>query len=399
MSTLAQRVSTTVAKRIVAPPDPAPLTIFCYKKHFMRQQQIKEKIKGLQNPQKADCGPLGDTVQLPFAISMSVSSLSARAVGLSIPSRAAVALGNSIRTLSTSAPRFYTQEEMETAQNFFQLMMEGDITGAAKLAEPQAKRLNMGVEEFMAKQASERAYLIYRFSSAERQEAIKLAMDGEGFDQGLTEEEREANTSASGMAMCKPELIHEILESEGEKFWLPICKEHYNRIQQVIKMCRTSLSFGDACPAPTRDYQLLGRSYPSRIMLGKSGAVLQTYISRLMAGSRSFSPQAMANHEAAAQLFDTQLRGLGPADGPLEKPDVDQSGRLEEFKAWAEKREEAARQHQRLLLHLTCDVSRYMLAPPEGRALMQFAKLAITPEDEKEKEYTSGVIQSTLDMM
>lgn len=38
--------------------------------------------------------------------------------------------------------------------------------------------------------------------------------------------------SASGMAMCKPELIHEILESGGDKFWLPICKEHYERIEQ-----------------------------------------------------------------------------------------------------------------------------------------------------------------------
>ncbi|KAF4671385.1 hypothetical protein FOZ61_000010 [Perkinsus olseni] len=320
-----------------------------YKKHFMRQQQIKEKIKGLQNPQKADCGPLGEynlrfagclerfrhsTVQLPVIV---------------FHGDEFTCYPGAVRNLSTSAPRFYTQEEINTAQNFFQLMMDGDITGAAKLAEPQAKTLGMGVEEFMAKQASERAYLIYRFSSSERQEAIRLAMDGEGFDQGLTEEERQANTSASGMAMCKPELIHEILESEGNKFWLPLCEEHYNRIQQVIKMCRTSLAFGDVCPAPTRDYQLLGRSYPSRIMLGKSGAVLQTYISRLMAGSRSFSPQAMANHEAASQLFDTQLRGLGPADGPLEKPDADQSDRLEEFKEWAEQREEAAQKHQRLV--------------------------------------------------
>ncbi|EER08121.1 hypothetical protein Pmar_PMAR014885 [Perkinsus marinus ATCC 50983] len=329
-----------------------------------------------------------------------MSTPAVRNLWLSSSSRAATAaLSGSVRSLQTSAPRFYSQDEIDTAQNFFQLMMEGDITGAAKLAEPQAKRLGMNVEEFMAKQASERAYLIYRFSSAERQEAIKLAMDGEGFDQGLTEAEREANTSASGMAMCKPELIHEILESGGDKFWLPICKEHYERIEQVIKMCRTSLSFGDLCPAPTRDYQLLGRSYPPRIMLGKSGAVLQTYISRLLAGSRSFSPQAMANHEAAAQLFDSQLRGLGPADGPLEKPDADQSARLQEFKEWAERREEAARKHQRLLLHLTCDVSRYMLEPPEGRALMELAKLVITPENQKEQEYTSGVIQSTLDMM
>ncbi|KAF4722192.1 hypothetical protein FOZ63_005130, partial [Perkinsus olseni] len=145
MSSLAQRISSTVAKRVVASPEPTPLAIYCYKKHFMRQQQIKEKIKGLQNPQKADCGPLGEY----------------KCDSLNVP----------------SAP------------------ITGDITGAAKLAEPQAKTLGMGVEEFMAKQASERAYLIYRFSSSERQEAIRLAMDGEGFDQGLTEEERQANTS------------------------------------------------------------------------------------------------------------------------------------------------------------------------------------------------------------
>ncbi|KAF4706795.1 hypothetical protein FOZ62_003875, partial [Perkinsus olseni] len=243
MSSLAQRISSTVAKRVVASPEPTPLAIYCYKKHFMRQQQIKEKIKGLQNPQKADCGPLGeykcDSLNVPsapitgggdgseigesasrsessiyeqlnsksifwaFAVlsnsllssSMVMSSPATRKLCLTIPNRVAATASGTVRNLSTSAPRFYTQEEINTAQNFFQLMMDGDITGAAKLAEPQAKTLGMGVEEFMAKQASERAYLIYRFSSSERQEAIRLAMDGEGFDQGLTEEERQANTS------------------------------------------------------------------------------------------------------------------------------------------------------------------------------------------------------------
>ncbi|KAF4723369.1 hypothetical protein FOZ62_010326, partial [Perkinsus olseni] len=116
MSSLAQRVSSTVAKRVAASPEPAPLAIYCYKKHFMRQQQIKEKIKGLQNPQKADCGPLGEYK----CDSLNVPSAPVTA----IPNRVAATASGSVRNLSTSAPRFYTQEEINTAQNFFQLMMD-----------------------------------------------------------------------------------------------------------------------------------------------------------------------------------------------------------------------------------------------------------------------------------
>lgn len=155
------------------------------------------------------------------------------------------------------------------------------------------------------------------------------------------------------------------------------------------------------------------------------------YISRLLAGSRSFSPQAMANHEAAAQLFDSQLRGLGPADGPLEKPDADQSGRLQEFKEWAEGREEAARKHQRLVslsdltnldwTSLPASVtSPYMRCLPihVGTTRRQSFNGAseVGYHSRKPKgarvggvgylvgyhksiRYTSGVIQSTLDMM
>jgi len=253
----------------------------------------------------------------------------------------------------------------------FQSISDRDLKRALELSSTYAKAMKLSPEEFLAKQCSERSYLIYRLSVDSRASALQAAQYGESFPDG------------TGPA----DLLREDL-------WNEDVKEQYHRAVNCINLSRTALELGS--PYPARDYQIIGKSAVHKLLLSRTATVLQTFMSRTLQASRKPYEWAIANHRGAARLFDQELGPAGPS-GPLENPE---GPRVDEaiFKEWADRRIKAANEQVRLIVHLLSDVSRHVLSREDGKLLLPAAESILSEEiaDEKELNYAKGVIRATL---
>lgn len=252
----------------------------------------------------------------------------------------------------------------------FKCISEKDIKGALDLSVNFANAVKLSPEEFLAKQCSERSYLIYRLSVESRSEAIQAAQYGESFPDG---------TGAADLLR--------------EDLWNEDVKEQYHRAVNCLNLSRAALDLGS--PYPARDYQILGKAIVHKLLLGRTATVLQTFMSRSLQASRTPYEWAIANHRKAARLFDEELGPAGPR-GPLEDPE---GPRVDEtvLKQWSERRRKAAAEHVRLIVHLVSDVSRHLLKREDGIMFLSAAETILSEEldDEKELNYAKGVIKST----
>ena len=198
----------------------------------------------------------------------------------------------------------------EKPSEIFRLVSAGDIDGAMSLCDPFAKSMSISSKEFLARQCSERSYLIYRLSSDSRASAIDFAQSGGSFPEGV---------SAYDL-LSREDLMHEDI------------LEQYSRAKNCMNLSRTALRLGS--PRPGREYQILGRSVVHKLLLGRTACILQTFMSRKLQESRQPYEWAIANHRKAARLFDEELAPSGP-EGPLEKPDIT-SEKVEELESQAE---------------------------------------------------------------
>lgn len=257
-------------------------------------------------------------------------------------------------------------------REIFRLVANKEIDTALEFCKPFAAAVKLEPREFLSKQCSERSYLIYRLSQESRATAIQLAQSGGSFPDTVK--------------------ASELLKSEG--IWNEDVEEQYHRAVNCLHLSRTSLSL--ASPHPARDYQIIGRAAVHKLLLGRTACVLQTYMSRTLQASRHPYEWALANHRKAASLFDSELAPMGP-EGPLEQPDV-RSHNTELFKEWSEKRESAAKQHVRLIVHLASDMARHVLGREQGSAFLAAAEEILSSEidEEKEKNYAKGVVRSTM---
>ena len=254
----------------------------------------------------------------------------------------------------------------------FKLVSLGDIENAMKLCDPMAKSMKMSSSEFLARQCSERSYLIYRLSSESRQSAIEIAQSGGSFPTGL---------NASDL-LSRNDLVHEDIS------------EQFERAKNCVNLSRTSLKLGS--PRPAREYQIIGRSVVHKLLLGRTACIIQTYLSQKLQESREPYAWAIANHRKAAKLFDEELAPPGP-EGPLEKPDgaVDN---VDEQKNFSNQRLKSVNAHMRLIAHLASDVARHVSKKTEGKALIQAAKGIMVNEidSDAEKAYVEKVFSNTL---
>ena len=269
--------------------------------------------------------------------------------------------------------RFSTIQEKATdaPSRIFTYVSTGDIDGALNLCDSFAKTMKITSKEFLARQCSERSYLIYRLSVDSRSSAIELAQSGEFFPPDVSPSE----------LISRDDLVHEDIV------------EQYQRARNCIILSRTSLLLGS--PRPGRDYQIIGRSVVHKLLLSRTACVLQTYMSRKLQASREPHEWAIANHRKAARLFDEDLAPAGP-QGPLEQPDL-MTENSDDLKKFCDRRVSAAKQHVRLIAHLTSDVARHVLTREEGRALLRSGETILSEDldDEAEKNYIRGVFSST----
>ena len=254
----------------------------------------------------------------------------------------------------------------------FRHVAAGDIENALKLCDGFATAVKLSPTEFLAKQCSERSYLIYRLSTESRAAALEIAQSGDAFPSGVRASELLAR----------------------EDLWPTDVSEQYERAVNSIRLSRTALELGS--PHPARDYQIIGKSVVYKLLFGRTACLLQTFMSRELQETKKPYDWAIANHRTAARLFDEHLAPQGPI-GPLEKPE-DLTHNIDAFRDWSDSRVKAVNQHLRLIVHLTSDVARHVLPRDEGQALLSAASNILSEEmnDGTEKHYAAGVIRSTL---
>ncbi len=254
----------------------------------------------------------------------------------------------------------------------FRRVAQRDLKGALELCGDFASAVKLPKEEFLSRQCSERSYLIYRLSVDSRADALNIAQAGSTFPDDVS---------------ARDLLVRDDL-------WDDEVKEQYRRAVNCIYLSRAALELGSQFAA--RDYHIIGKSIVWKLLFGRSACVLQTYLSRKLQQSRKPHDFALANHRRAASLFDEHLAPPGP-EGPLEKPDCPNYD-PDIFKKFSDERIHSANEHMRLIVHLTSDVARHVLARDEGKALIHAAEgiLFDDLDDENEKSYASGVLKSTL---
>ena len=264
-----------------------------------------------------------------------------------------------------------TAPESMSPSRIFELVGEGNIEEAMKLSATYASSVKMNPQDFLSKQCSERAYLIYRLSAESRKHALEISQYGQNFPESVLAADLAVRTD----------------------LWNDDVQEQYQRAMNSTRLSRTSILLGS--PNPARDYQISGKSIVWRLLLGRTACVLQTFISRKLQESRVPHEFAIANHRKAARLFDERLAPAGPV-GPLEEPDKTHD--VDVFKKFANDRESAAMEHLRLVTHLTSDVARHILPKSEGREFLQAAEYIVVdefPDFPDVSKYARSVFKST----
>ena len=192
--------------------------------------------------------------------------------------------------------------------SFVQHLYKRDLKGAIEAAAGIAYQLNLSPEELVARQASERAYALFRFSYEERQEKLRSA--------GNLLFPQQAN------------LPFEDFEEDCEK------------MRKCVFLLRASLKLQ---PEFARDLQILSRAVSYRVLLCRSSINL-------------FHPTIKLTSAAkAAQLsliLQQRIVPLGPK-GPLEFPS--ERFDLEIFRRELEAKDKAVRDYWNLLTRLILD--------------------------------------------
>ncbi|CAK0891208.1 unnamed protein product, partial [Prorocentrum cordatum] len=231
-----------------------------------------------------------------------------------------------------------------------------------------------------------------------------------GEDAAALKARRQALISAgTGKALEGRDLAAvELLDSS---LWLPEVQQCWSRHHDVARLSGAALrlrvtpmgasssSSGGvaAAPAPeARDWQVLGRVVPVRLLLSPWAAVLQSYASSAVLESRSTAGIHPAVHGAMmnqAKHWQEHLGQPGP-EGPLEDPSGEYAAA--EFREWATQSAEAAKEHVRLTSHFFAEVAQHTLGGARGHHFLSAAAELVGADpalDAAAVEYAAQVFQ------
>lgn len=251
-------------------------------------------------------------------------------------------------------------DSREAVKEILNHLIAGDDAAALKVARPFASQEGKGAAEYAAHHASECAAVM--FTHAE--EARRLALISAGTGKAL-----------EGRDLAAVELLDPSL-------WLPEVQQCWSRHHDVARLSGAALRLrvtpmaaeassgsdcGAAAPAPeARDWQVLGRVVPVRLLLSPWAAVLQSYASSAVVESRSTAGIHPAVHGAMmnqAKHWQEHIGQPGP-EGPLEDPSGEYAAA--EFREWATQSAEAAKEHVRLTSHFFAEVAQHTLGGGRG---------------------------------
>ena len=179
------------------------------------------------------------------------------------------------------------------SMSFLQSLLSRNIPAALEAANAAAKKSSLPVEVFVARQASERAYLIFKTSVIERAEALTIA--------------------------------GEVIFGKPKKFpGRDVFKTEHDRMVATESLLHAAKILGNSMN-PTRDYQIAGRACGYRLLLSPAATELYPFMTSIP-GFRAAE---------LSMLLNLEISTLGPR-GPLED---EAEGKEDEFQKWSEKRQ------------------------------------------------------------
>jgi len=274
-------------------------------------------------------------------------------------------------------------------------LIAGDDAAALKVAGLVASQEGRGSAEYAAHHASECAAVMFAHAEEARRQALISAGTGKALE---------------GRDLAAVELLDSSL-------WLPEVQQCWSRHHDVARLSGAALrlrvtpmgasssSSGGvaAAPAPeARDWQVLGRVVPVRLLLSPWAAVLQSYASSAVLESRSTAGIHPAVHGAMmnqAKHWQEHLGQPGP-EGPLEDPSGEYAAA--EFREWATQSAEAAKEHVRLTSHFFAEVAQHTLGGARGHHFLSAAAELVGADpalDAAAVEYAAQVFQDAQQLL
>jgi len=283
----------------------------------------------------------------------------------------------------------------EAVKDILNHLIAGDDAAALKVAGLVASQEGRGSAEYAAHHASECAAVMFAHAEEARRQALISAGTGKALE---------------GRDLAAVELLDSSL-------WLPEVQQCWSRHHDVARLSGAALrlrvtpmgasssSSGGvaAAPAPeARDWQVLGRVVPVRLLLSPWAAVLQSYASSAVLESRSTAGIHPAVHGAMmnqAKHWQEHLGQPGP-EGPLEDPSGEYAAA--EFREWATQSAEAAKEHVRLTSHFFAEVAQHTLGGARGHHFLSAAAELVGADpalDAAAVEYAAQVFQDAQQLL